>query len=1626
MIKASEGGGGKGIRMANNVDELRTNFVQVQNEVPGSPIFMMQLCTNARHLEVQIVGDEYGNAVALNGRDCSTQRRFQKIFEEGPPSVAPRVVFKQMERAAQRLTQSIGYIGAGTVEYLYNAKTNKFFFLELNPRLQVEHPVTEGLSGVNLPSVQLQVAMGIALDRIPEIRAFYGRDVDGKDPIDFMTDDYQYPNHHVIAARITAENPDEGFKPTSGRIERVKFQSTPKVWGYFSVGANGGIHEYADSQFGHLFATGATREQARKSLVLALKEIDVRGDIRTTVEYLIKLLETHEFKENTIDTSWLDGLIKSKAVSVAVDPQLAALSAAVYKTHTTMHNLMEEFVSSLSKGQTSLQSVSSMMSFPVEIVFDNVKYIFSVSTLGPNFYQLTINDQVIEVKVREQPDKSLLCTMNDENIQLYGQEEALGLRMKVNGNTVMIPTVYNPSELRSDVTGKIVRYLQQDRTFVDKNEPYVEVEAMKMIMALKSTESGVISQHLSPGCIISAGELIASLQLQDTSKVKSINTFKQRLQFVPPRARPAAAQLEELILLALDGFNIDYEAAIKAYFEQEPTVEKLESLVFRALQSFLGYEKVFNGEESVVISNMIKTNKDSLSKIVPALVARKQLGNRVKVLLSVLRQFELLPERQSYRLNRIKGHNPALYEAFHELSQLADSVYGPVTLKVKQLLDAMNIPPFAERLDALRKDLLALKDIKEADVLSLQPNIALSVDLLVVLMSDSEKAIRERAMHVYVRRLYRAQNIKDIVINSEDPSFLECHWSFTSKDGNKDKPIVRSGYMAMVPSLKYPIASIVERARKYVQKQFYNQKQPLNVLHIGIGSHNAAQPDDVISDQVASQLAPYKSSFVGMDLKMVNVFLVNDSNKAKKVSYFNYYNELNYNEDKVCRDMRAMVPQLLEVNRLTKNYDLVRMPSVGKNAFVFLGKDKGVNSKDAQQVLFLRSISLSEDSVSANGADRIFTMAVDELERAMLDPRVLDTASSRLYVNVIPEIDLPLQKVMRDFKLIMDYLVSKYADRLLKLRVDEIEVKIRARDETGSVPVRLIASSTTGGWLTREAYREYIDEESGLTFSYCQIAENGVETQICVMDPYPTSTELSKKRATARRVGSTYANDFLGLLEVAAIQNWWSYIEASEKYMEVPKNVFTFDELVLKDERKIDLTSPRINNNQNIMNEVVKVKRFPGNNRIGMLAWQVTIKTPHYPEGRDVVIIANDVTIQSGSFGIAEDYFFNKISQYARHLGLPRIFISCNSGARIGLVEELKPKFKVQWKDEGNVQGGFEYLCLTEADFQSLPAGTVEAERVETKDGEVHYKLLSIIGQVNGIGVENLRGSGLIAGETSRAYDEVFTLSYVTGRSVGIGAYLNRLGQRVIQMQQGPMILTGYSALNKLLGKEVYTSQDQLGGPQIMYPNGVSHQIVSNDQEGMQKVLQWINYTPKNTRSVAPVLPNADSIYRTIDFMPTKTPYDVRHMLNGYFTEDGQYISGFCDKGSWDEYLGGWGKSVVVGRGRLGGINIGVIAVETRQVEQRIPADPGNAESRESIQPQAGQVWYPDSAFKTAQAINDFNRGENLPLIIFANWRGFSGGTRDMYGEILKYGSMIVDALRGYKHPVFIYIPPFR
>jgi acetyl-CoA carboxylase/biotin carboxylase 1 len=418
-----------------------------------------------------------------------------------------------------------------------------------------------------------------------------------------------------------------------------------------------------------------------------------------------------------------------------------------------------------------------------------------------------------------------------------------------------------------------------------------------------------------------------------------------------------------------------------------------------------------------------------------------------------------------------------------------------------------------------------------------------------------------------------------------------------------------------------------------------------------------------------------------------------------------------------------------------------------------------------------------------------------------------------------------------------------------------------------------------------------------------------------------------------------------------------------------------------------------------------------------------------FTQGRQIVLISNDITYKAGSFGTGEDVVFKLASEFARERGIPRLFVAANSGARIGLADGVKKLFKVAFKDPTKPENGFDYLYVTKEDYKAL---TVEKNQIIAEpaklNGEDIYRITDIIGTEPDLGVENLKGSGLIAGETSLANEDIFTMTVVLGRTVGIGAYLVRLGQRTIQKTSAsPIILTGFQALNKLMGVDVYSTNDQLGGPGIMYSNGISHLAVPDHLRAIKAAIDWLSYVPSARGGLLPItdIRGVDEIERPITFMPKAgTPYDPRVLIAGGEDDNGAWQSGFFDRGSFTETLAGWAKTVVVGRARLGGIPMGVIITENRTTENIKPADPADVKASETVIQEAGGVWFPNSAYKTAQAINDF-RTEDLPLIVFANWRGFSGGQRDMFDEVLKYGSLIVDAFVSYEQPVFVYIPPY-
>ena len=1074
-----------------------------------------------------------------------------------------------------------------------------------------------------------------------------------------------------------------------------------------------------------------------------------------------------------------------------------------------------------------------------------------------------------------------------------------------------------------------MRYLQENGGEVEAGQPFVEVEAMKMIMPLKSSESGKIIHNLSPGTVISAGDLLATLSLKDPSKVKKIIPFSGDFDV---DMKSHSFTPADVISNILAGYNHDPDSAVAAAFHHVKDIQSASDVVITSLSEFVRVEKLFDDKLlDDVVRQMAKDNADNLNKVIMLNQAHQQLARRSRLVLALLREVETFSDRfQDSSLPQ------ELLQVIGQIAHLHDKkTYGEVTLAAENIIRQSKIPPFDTRIEELRKHLLD----NNVDLVALSKDATLSagVDLLTSLFKDRDSTVKTRAVEVFVRRVYRAHRIINLKVQEIDGR-MDCSWSFRFADVPESQSVVRHGILSVISStddLESELPKILTNFGSTLDSSKATASDgAVNVVHIA-----TAGTDDCMASSVES----IEKAFISQEkkLNMLGVRTVNLIIPVTKKDpiYYAFPQCMGFKEDPLRRNMRPTFHHLLELGRLDQNFALERIPAIGKNSQVYIGTEKGSAKRGAGgQVLFVRGVSNMPGLVSLHGARRSLIQGLDELERAQANPKVSPDCSSRIFLHSLPELEgITPDELAKTFFSVMDTLKSKLSTRLLKYRVDEIEVKVRvaSKDHEGKPviqPVRLVASSMEGEWLKPIAFLEKPDPVTGVTREFCLLGDS--EKQACYLDPYAASNVVQTKRAIARRVGSTYAYDFLGLLEVGLIDEWDNHLKSLQKQIGgdgisegTPSGIFSAQELL-----------------EDASGNVAPGSRAIGTNKVGMVAWLVHMKTPEYPDGRDIVFIANDVTVQSGSFGVQEDDMYFKASKYARERGLPRVYIACNAGARIGLVDELKSKIKIKFYDDASPAKGFEYLYLTDADYEALPKGTVNAHKVP-----LGWAIDDIIGTTHGIGVENLRGSGMIAGETSRAYDEIFTLSYVTGRSVGIGAYLVRLGQRVIQMQQGPMILTGYSALNKLLGREVYTSQDQLGGPQIMFPNGVSHEIVENDQSGVASILKWLSFVPKRVGALPACRDCAEPVDRDVVYRPTPTPYDPRLMLSGRKDEPG-----FFDEGSFKEYLAGWGKSVVVGRGRLGGIPMGAIAVETRLVDKVIPADPADPNSREAILPQAG------------------------------------------------------------------------
>jgi acetyl-CoA carboxylase biotin carboxylase subunit len=302
MVKATAGGGGKGMRLVHREDELERSIKRARSEAKASfgddAIYVEKFVEEPRHIEIQILGDRHGNAIHLFERECSIQRRHQKVIEEAPANRLPPAVRKEMGAAAVAAAKAVGYEGAGTVEFLVDAKDN-FYFLEMNTRVQVEHPVTEMVTNVDIVKTGIRIAAGNEIGiRQEEVGI----------------------NGWAIECRIYAEDPDNNFRPSPGELVVYRPPGGPGVRNDSGVFPGATVTVYYDPMVSKLICWGRDRSEAIARMRRALREFVIKG-IKTSIPFHRVVMEHPRFLEGHYDTSFIDTEILPGETSIPADPE---------------------------------------------------------------------------------------------------------------------------------------------------------------------------------------------------------------------------------------------------------------------------------------------------------------------------------------------------------------------------------------------------------------------------------------------------------------------------------------------------------------------------------------------------------------------------------------------------------------------------------------------------------------------------------------------------------------------------------------------------------------------------------------------------------------------------------------------------------------------------------------------------------------------------------------------------------------------------------------------------------------------------------------------------------------------------------------------------------------------------------------------------------------------------------------------------------------------------------------------------------------------------------------------------------------------------------------------------------
>ena len=1213
IIKARSGGGGRGIRKVYAPDELEVALERTQGEAErsfGDPVvFLERLVTDARHVEVQVIADNYGNVWAPGVRDCSIQRRNQKVIEESSSPLLTKEQADHLRSVSAELVRAAGYRGAGTVEYLYQPDHKAFTFLEVNTRLQVEHPITEVTTGLDLVKLQIFVAGGGVLE--------------GDCPPEFG---------HAVEARLNAEDADNDFAPAPGTVRLLKFPLGTGIRVDTGIAQGDVIPPDYDSMVAKVIAWGRDRNEALARLRTALRETTVVIDGGTTNKsFLLDLLDRDEVVSATADTGWLDRSGAGTATGPSPMADIALMAAAVDAYEAEESRERAAFLASARGGRPR---ASHAIGQKIELNYQGQAYSLTVGQIGPHAYRVVGDGGALVVEVERLGEYESRLSLGNQRFHIVTVAGPTGFLVEVDGISHRI-SQDEAGLVRAAAPAVVVAMPVAVGDQVEAGATLVVLESMKMETALRAPAAGRVRDIFA--AVNSQVDAGAALLRFDQAGESAAAQAAPRVQFrsqpraedTDPRAE-ALARLAELRALIL-GYDVSADRArilLAEYdalrgslpfddpelvgaelglldtfadiceisrnrptLDEEDTDEGVHS-PREHFHSFLhsldadveGLPPRFRTKLARALRNY---DVDTLDEPGPELeeavyrlfLALQRMENQVPVITALLGRWLTADEVPSAATSGLGE----VLERLIVATQVRYPVIGDVARNLRfRLFDEPQIRKAREEIyDSVRESLQYLTDNPDA------PDYAARIDALVATPMLLIDLLAERIsnpgplLEVVTRQYYEIRALEDV------KTFEQAGGQFVT------------GSYELAGQQLHLVATVTDRERLSATLGVIDAIAGPKPENLVVGTYLSWPDAPTNADELSAELRDVLAGHPTVSgWRRVTVTVV-----ARELHQLTFRPAQNGGlaEDLTIRDMHPLMGQRLDLWRL-KNFNGTRLPAAaGTYLFHVTAKD---NPSDERLIALaeVRDATTQRNEagevVGVPAVERVLAACLDGIRRVQTQRGKKRLDNNRVVLHVWPVLDLPPESVPA--------IVRRIAPLTISAGLDEVIIRARINDPETSQPRRV-----------------------EIRFSYTPGTGIAAKVTEPPTEPLPPLDEYAQKVQRSQARGLVYPYELIPILT-----------GTDGKFVE-----YDFDE----------------------SGEFVPVDRPYGRNTAGLIVGLATRRTPLYPEGMTRVAMFGDPTKALGTVAEAECARVVAALDLAEKMSVPVEWFALSSGATISM-----------------------------------------------------------------------------------------------------------------------------------------------------------------------------------------------------------------------------------------------------------------------------------------------------------------------------------------------------------------------